>query len=101
MVFTQHLRGTAACCGLWLGAMVVDRAWLHTGIHTAALLTLWVRGRVGVYLAGTVLTHESAAHLQMAVDMLWLAAFFVLLTFSYHLLMSVPPIIYLEAEKCF
>lgn len=81
--------------------MVVDRAWLHTGIHTAALLTLWVRGRVGVYLAGTVLTHESAAHLQMAVDMLWLAAFFVLLTFSYHLLMSVPPIIYLEAEKCF
>ncbi|TKS73621.1 cGMP-inhibited 3',5'-cyclic phosphodiesterase A [Collichthys lucidus] len=45
MVFTQHLRGTAACCGLWLGAMVVDRARLHTGIHTPALLTLWMLPR--------------------------------------------------------
>lgn len=66
VVFTQHLRGMAACCGLWPGAMVVDGARLHTGIHTAALLTLWVRGRLGVYFAGTVLSHESAAHLQRA-----------------------------------
>lgn len=66
VVFTQHLRGTAACCGLWPGAMAVDRAWLHTGIHTAALLTLWVRGRLGVYFAGTAFNHESAAHLQRA-----------------------------------
>lgn len=101
MVFTQHLRGTAACCGLWLGAMVVDSAWLHTGIHTAALLTLWVRGRLGVYLAGTILSYESAAHLQRAASIFWLAAFFVFLTFSYRLLMSVLPIIYLYAYKCF
>lgn len=60
MVFTQHLRGMAACSGLWLGAMVVDRARLHTGIHTAALLTFWVRGRPGVYLAATILSHERA-----------------------------------------
>ncbi|KAM7414835.1 hypothetical protein PAMA_019586 [Pampus argenteus] len=45
MVFTQHLRGVAACCGLWLRATVVDTAWLHTGIHTAALLTLWMLPR--------------------------------------------------------
>lgn len=90
MVFTQHLRGTAACCGLWLGAMAVDGAWLHTGIHAAALLTLWVRGRLGVYLAGTIL---SAALLQRVVGIFWLAAFFVCLTFSYHLLRSILLII--------
>lgn len=73
MVFTQHLRGTAACCGLWLRAMVVDRAWLHTGIHTPALLTLWVRGRLGVYLAGNILSHESAAHLQRTAGIFWLS----------------------------
>lgn len=92
MVFTQHLRGMAACCGLWLEAMVVDRAWLHTGTHTAALLTLWVRGRLGVYLAGTILSHESAAHLQKATGIFWLA-------FSYHLLMSLRLIMYLSVYK--
>lgn len=85
IVFTHHLRGTAACCGLWLRAMVVDRAWLHTGTHPAALLTLWVRGRLGFYLAPTFSSHKSAAHLQRAADKFWLAAFFAFLTFSYHI----------------
>lgn len=84
MVFTQHLRGMTACCGLWLRAMVVDRAWLHTGIHTAALFAVWVRVRLGVYLAGTNLSHETAVHLQRAVGIFWLAAFLVFLMFSYH-----------------
>lgn len=73
---------------------MVDGAWLHTGIHPAALLTLWVRGRLGVYLAATVSSHESAAHLQRAADKSWLAAFFVFLTMSYHLLMSILTIFF-------
>lgn len=71
---------------------MVDGAWLHTGIHPAALLTLWVRGRLGVYLAATLSSHESAAHLQRAADIFWLAAFF--LTFSYHLHMSILTIFF-------
>lgn len=49
VVFTHHLRGTTAYCGLWLGAMVVDRAQIHTGIHPVALFTRRVRGMLGVF----------------------------------------------------
>lgn len=35
----------------------------YAGIHTAALLTLSVRGRLGVDLAGTIFGHESFVYL--------------------------------------
>lgn len=51
VVFTHHLRGTTAYCGLRLGAMVVDRAQMYTGIHPAALFTRRERGKLGVFSA--------------------------------------------------